>query len=256
MVEDKPAVEPEIRRAQLPDDLGKAVETGTADELNLVEAKEAAEQLWAALLKAENFNERAVLIADAEEQKVEIEGYFENDRPVFGQFKLAKVVPRMLPGQHQVPLFQLMTESNPKTGAFLRLAPQENGGFLLDWPLFAETVEGRLVRFLKLQSEEPSWFHVLLRRSHGLELAEEARAGQLCFSLHVNGQGPETSLAQVAMETPLGRFFEREVEWGEAYVSRLLLQHRPGTGGTNALVILDCEGAVTGAVFPGGGWKR
>jgi hypothetical protein len=250
-----PVMEAEVRRA-IPMDDKLAFAPARADELDLVTANADAERLLKTLFKAENFVARKAVISEAEEQEVDIEGFFTRTRPKLKAIKLAAMIPRTLPGQKEMPLFQLLTDVNPDTGALLLLMPQADGGYLLDWPLFAETHERKLARFLQQASGEPAWFHVVLRRSHALALPAEVREGHLCFSLFSSAEDLEECLAIVAAETPLARFFDRETSWGNAYAARLLLQHRPGPEGKKKLVILDCEGAVKAMVFPSGEVKR
>ncbi|MEN3941362.1 hypothetical protein WJU23_08720 [Prosthecobacter sp. SYSU 5D2] len=249
-------MEPEIRRAGVPSEGDLRMQPAASAGLDLVRANEEAEALLQSLFKAETAAERSAVISQADEYQVEVEGFFERKKPKLKLLKLAAEMPRTLPGQEEVPLFLVLTDANPDAGALLRLVPQEGGGFLLDWPLFGETHERRLAGFLDQKSEQPSWFHVVLRRSHALDLPADSRSGQLGFRLHASADESVECLALVSQETPLGRYFEREVEWGSTHVARLLLQHRLGAAGEVGVVILDCEGAVTGAVFPGGGVKR
>ncbi|HEY1083043.1 MAG TPA: hypothetical protein VGE29_12300 [Prosthecobacter sp.] len=152
----------------------------------------------------------------------------------------------------QTPTDAEAKEAIPATAAALEAA----GRFALHWPLLEETLEKRLEEFQASQSAEPTWFHVMVRRSHGLDLPPALRTGHLCLEIQGSADESALCLAVAPLETPLARFLEREAAWGQAYLTRLLLQHRPqasaaGGKGT-ALFILDCEGAVTGAVFPSG----
>ncbi|MES2739015.1 MAG: hypothetical protein V4672_22055 [Verrucomicrobiota bacterium] len=247
---------PEIRRAELPLTPGAVPVARAAAEVDLVAAGKSAESLVKVLLGSSSLDERLSTIAQSDEHRVDMEEFFGGGSPKLKSFKPADVTPRTLPGQELVPLFQITTDMNRKAGALIRGVPQEGGGFLMDWPLFAETHERRLDSFLEKKSEQPSWFHVVLRRSHGLELPEAVRAQHLCVNLQASADGSVQGMAVTPADTPLARFLEREAEWGTVYVGRLLLQHRPQTGGGSQVVILDCEGAVTGAVFPSGALKR
>jgi hypothetical protein len=51
-------------------------------------------------------------------------------------------------------------------------------------------------------------------------------------------------LAVAQKDTPIGRYLARETDWTDIYLARLLLQHRKLADGTDAIVILDCEGAA------------
>ncbi|MBB5039293.1 hypothetical protein [Prosthecobacter dejongeii] len=251
-----PAPEPEIRRAELPLTPGLAPPVRNAPPLDLVAAGKASERLLKLLLESATLEKRASAVAQGDEHQVDLQEFFGRDSPKLKALKPFEVMPRTLPGQEEVPLFQVMTDKNPKAGALMRLVPQEDGGFLLDWPLFAESHEHRLAQFLEKKSDQPGWYHVVLRRSHALELSEDVRSGHLVLNLQGSADGSVQCLSLVPSETPLARFLERETEWGSLYVARLLLQHRSLPSGEAAVVILDCEGAVTGAVFPSGAVKR
>ncbi len=258
--EKKPVAEPEpeVRRAQPAFVPETASAQPATEDVDLVAAMEAARRLVPILLGADTPAKRGAVVAQAEEHRLEMDQFFSHGRPKLKSLNAAQVTPRTLPGQEPVPLFQVTTDKNPTSGALLRLVPgaEAGGGFLLDWPLFAETHEKRLGKFLEAKPVEPSWFYVMLRRSHALELPEAVRAGHLCLDLQTSADGTVRCLAVAAVETPLGRYLEREVEWGQVHVARLLLQHRPMPGGARGVAILDCEGAVTGAVFPSGAVKR
>lgn len=234
-----PAAEPapEIRRAELP----------PLPPVDLIAAGEAAQPMFLALLAAKTPAERAALIAQPEEYATDLEGFFAAVKPKLLTLKPSAATPHFLPGQQIVPLFQVTTESNPN-GALLRLVPKPGGGFLLDWPLFAETHERRLAKFLEAKPADPAWFQVSLRRSHGLELPETLRSLQIALTLQGSADSSATCQAVVQKDTPLGRYLDRETEWSTIYIARLLLQHRKLEGGAAAIVILDCEGAATGSV--------
>lgn len=230
--------EPEVRRAELP-------------PVDLVAAGEAAQRLFLALLEAKTPEARAALIADPEEQSVDLEEFMAAGRPQLSRLKPSGMTPRKLPGQEEVPLFQVATTQNPN-GALLRLVPQLSGGFLLDWPLFAESHQRRLGTFLEKQTTQPSWFHVCFKRAHALALSESVREAHLAYDVQASADGSARVVALVPKDTPLGRFLDHEAQWGTVYLARLLLQHREVEKGVPSVVILDCEGAVTGAVFPVG----
>lgn len=250
--------EPEIRRAERPFTPGEIPREEPTGSLDLVKATDAAEKLIKGLFNAETAAERAAAIAQADEHQVDVEGFFERVHPRLKSLKLANAIPRTLPGQELVPLFEVRTNKGNASGALLRLVPQTDGGYLLDWPLFAETHEQRLEEFVKTRASQPSWFYVVIRRIHALALPANVRAEHLCLELKTTASAsPNPSLGIAALETPLGRYLDREAEWGNLYVARLLLQHRKlDEGKDGTLVILDCEGAVTGAVFPSGAAKR
>lgn len=238
--------EPEIRRAEI-----IAKPTRPEVRLDLVAAAEAAETLLKKLLATDKPKERLSLISESEEHAVDIAEFFERSHPKFVSSKLAATVPKTLPGQESQALISVTTSKNPTQGALLAMVPKPEGGFLLDWPLFAETHERRLAYFLEKPTAVPAWFHAVIRRTHGLELPEAERKLYFCVEVITTADGSAPCVARVKLDSPLGRFLEREMVWEEDYLARLLLQHPPSPDGESA-IILDCEGAVTGAVFPSG----
>lgn len=228
--------EPEVRRAELP----------PAKPVDLVAAGEAAQTLFLALIDAKTPEERIKLIAQPEEYGTDMAEFFAANTLQLVSLKPSNATPHILPGQQTVPLFQVCTKSCPE-GALMRLVPQPAGGFLLDWPLFAETHQKTLAKFLSAKAAEPAWFHVGLRRSHALGLPEAQRSIHFSFDLQGSADSSVSTLAVVQKETPIGRYLARETEWGTIYLARLLLQHRQLDGGLQAIVILDCENAATGS---------
>jgi hypothetical protein len=201
--------------------------------------------MFSKLNTASSPQERAALLADAEEYGADAEEFFATQKLEVLSFKLSSVTPLLLPGRQPVPLFQVTTKSNPQ-GALLRLVPQAKPGeFLLDWPLFAETHQKRLATFLKKGVGDPAWLHLGFRRSHGLDLPATLREGCVAFTLQGAADGSLACEAVAPKNTPAGRYLEQEVEWGQVYIARLLLQLRPQEGTSPAVFILDIEGAAT-----------
>jgi hypothetical protein len=223
---------PEIRRAEI-----------VKPRLDLVAASEAGQKLFLDLIEAKTPEARAALITLPEENGADVEEFFAAGKIELLAFKPSNATPLTLPGQDPVPLFQVTTKSNSH-GALLRVVPQTNGSFLLDWPLFAETHERKLGGFLEKKPAEPSWFYLGLRRSHGLELPQTSRDIHVAFKLQGSADGSLSCLAVSQKDTPIGRYLARETEWTDIYLARLLLQHRKLADGTDAIVILDCEGAA------------
>ena len=241
-----PVTEPEIRRAEMP---------GVAEKVALNPTPELLRQtgdLLSKFLAAGGPDERLALIATPEEHAVDVAEFFEPGPPVVSSLAYANATPQSLPGGMLVPLFQVVTD-RCRGGALLRLAPQEDGRLLLDWPLFAETHGRRLAGFIEKRPDAPAWFHVGMRRSHALDLPAEFRGRHFGFDLQGGADGSVRCVAVAARETPLGRFFERETEWGVVYLARVLLQHRLDETAGRVIVILDCEGASTGASKAGPG---
>lgn len=198
------------------------------------------------LFSAKSMEARAELIAHPEDNRADMEGFFDRNPVALKALQPAGADLLSIPGQEASPLFQVVTDKNPK-GALLRLVPTAEG-LRVDWPLFAETHERKLAGYLAEKKDQPAWFHVILRRSHGLELPEAERAQHLCLDVQASADDSVRCLAVVPKDTPLGRFFDREAAWGNVYVSRLLLQRQRGADELLGVIVLDCEGAAKGAL--------
>ena len=227
--------EPEVRRAEV-----------VAPPVDLVAAGEAAEKLFTALIEAKIPEERLALIAAKEEYITDVAEFFDAGKPDILSFKPSNATLRHLPSQEIAPMFQIVTKQCTH-GALMRVVQKPGGGFLLDWPLFAESHAQKLVKFIESKSTQPVWHHVCLRRDHGLELPEEEREHQVSFTLQgsLDTSGKCAAVAQKG--SSIGRYLSRETEWGTIYVARLLLQHRALKNGDLAITILDCEGAAAGS---------
>ncbi|WP_146848754.1 hypothetical protein [Brevifollis gellanilyticus] len=228
-----PEPEPEIRKAEVP-----------KVSVDLVAASESGQKLFLDLLESSTAEARAKLIDQPEEHSADVEEFFAAGKPRLLSFKPSNATPQLLPGQLIAPLFQVTTRENSH-GALLRLVPKEDGTFLLDWPLFAETHQRRLAQFLEKKPADPTWFQVGMRRSHALELSESERNIQISFTLQGSADASVSCLAVCTKDTPIGRYLGRETQWSVVYLARLLLQHRQLADGSAAVVILDCEGAAT-----------
>ncbi len=229
-----PIQAPEVRRAEIP----------TPPPANLVTAGQAAEGLITGLLTAKTPDERASFIDRPDEQRTDLEEFFETQKPKFRALNPSKATPLTLPGNQVAPLFQVSTSTDP-AGALMRLIPQVDGSYKIDWPLFAETHNKKLAQFVSSKSDAPSWMHLSFRRSHAFELPEDQRRLHLAFILQGSAEGVGSSLAFVQKNTPLGRYLDRETEWTTVYLGRFLLQQRKHENGSPAIFILDCEGAAT-----------
>ncbi len=214
-------------------------------QVDLEAATQVASPLFRQLSEAKTAAERAALLAEPEEYGADAEEFFAQQKLEVLSFKLSSITPLLLPGRQSAPLFQVMTRANPQ-GALLRLVPRaQPGAFLLDWPLFAETHEKKLARVIHAPASDPTWLHLGLRRSHGLEFAESQRSGLVIMTLQGSADGSLTCQAISPKNTPAGRYLDRETEWGQVYLARLLLQKRKLEDGTPAIFILDIEGAAT-----------
>lgn len=231
-----PAAPDEVRRAERP----------PPRPVDLVAATEVARKMFLDLISATSPEQRARLISAPEEHGADAEEFFATHKIELNSFKLSSITPKTLPAHASVPLFQVGTTANLH-GALLRLVPQEKDGeFLLDWPLFAETHLRRLAGFLEKPPADPTWLHLGIRRSHGLELPESQRGTLVALTLQGSADGSLACLAVAPKNTPVGRYLARETEWNEVYLCRLLLHHRSLDDGTPAIFILDVEGAATG----------
>lgn len=223
---------PEVRRAEV-----------IKPKIDLVAASDAGQKLFLDLIAAKTPEARAALIAVPEEHGADVEEFFAAGGIELLAFKPSNATPLTLPGQDPVPLFQVTTKANSH-GALLRVLPQPDGSFRLDWPLFAETHQRKLGGFLEKKPVEPAWFYLGLRRSHGLELPQASREIHVAFKLQGSADGSLSCVAVAQKDTPIGRYLARETDWTDIYITRLLLQHRRLADGTDSIVILDCEGAA------------
>lgn len=231
------AVEPEVRRAEMP----------AEPEADLVAAGLAAEGLITGLLDAPTATERARFVHQAEEVSTDLEEFFGKQKPQFRALRPSKVTPLTLPGKKAAPLFQVAT-STDSAGALMRLVPQLDGSYKIDWPLFAETHDKKLAKFISSPSDSPTWLHLSFRRSHAFELPEDQRSLYLAFIVQGSADGVGSTLVVVPKNIPLGRYLDRETEWTTVYIGRFLLQQRQLENGSPAIFILDCEGAATSSL--------
>lgn len=231
------SVEPEVRRAEMP----------TEPEADLVAAGLAAEGLITSLLDAPTAAERARFVHQAEEVSTDLEEFFGKQKPQFRALRPSKVTPLTLPGKKAAPLFQVAT-STDSAGALMRLVPQLDGSYKIDWPLFAETHDKKLAKFISSPSDSPTWLHLSFRRSHAFELPEDQRSLYLAFIVQGSADGVGSTLVVVPKNIPLGRYLDRETEWTTVYIGRFLLQQRQLENGSPAIFILDCEGAATSSL--------
>ena len=227
--------EAEVRHAEL-----------VTQPMDLVAAHQAAEKLFMALMEANKPEERLALIASQEEYATDVAEFFNAGKLDLLSFKPSNSTLRHLPSQETAPMFQIVTKQCTH-GALMRVVQKPGGGFLLDWPLFAESHAQKLVHFIESKSTQPVWHHVCLRRDHGLELPEEERGHQVSLTLQGSLDTSGKCAAVALKASSIGRYLSRETEWGTLYVARLLLQHRALKNGTLAITVLDCEGAAAGS---------
>lgn len=189
---------------------------------------------------------RAACVYKAEKHGAEIEALFGAaavEKPELRVLARIPGLPLALPGGQPVPLFKLVT-SKCMSGSLIRLESDADGKRRIHWPLLLETHEGKLAAFLKQEAAvESAWFHVGLRPSHGLDIPADLRTKYLTFDVQVAAGSDPHFVACVERDTPLGRFMDRETEWGKAYIARLLVRRLDLASDTPCMLVLDCEGA-------------
>jgi hypothetical protein len=233
----------EVRRAQTPNQ----TETSAARiELPDTAAYAVdAKALIHELLAADTPGRRAACVHEAEKHTAEIEALFGAHVAERIELRLLARIPGLpltLPGGQPLPIFKLAT-SKCAAGAIIRLATGTDGKRRIHWPTFYETHEGRLEAFLKQPGTESAWFNVGLRPSHGLDIPAGLRPKYLTFDVQTSGSNESRFVACVERDTPLGRFMDRETDWGRAYLSRLLVRRLDIEADAPCMVIVDCEGA-------------
>lgn len=205
-----------------------------------------AKRLVETLFKATTPEGRAACILNADQHRSEIESLFgaeSTQRPRLRLLARIPGLPLTLPGGKPEPLFRLST-SRFDSGALLRLAPGTDGSNRIFWPLFYETHERKLENFLKLQDENnTAWFYMGLRASHGLDIPAVMRSKYLTFDVQTAATSDPHFVACVERDTPLGRFMDRESEWGRVYLTRLLVRKLSIQADAPCMLVVDCEGA-------------
>ncbi|WP_395736142.1 hypothetical protein [Prosthecobacter sp.] len=189
---------------------------------------------------------RAACIHEAGKYGAEIEALFGPSAvPKIESRLLAPIAgaPLTLPGSQPTPLFKLVT-SSCATGALLRLETGADGRRRISWPLLIETHSAALATYLKLPAADAAWFHMGLRPTHGLDIAAELRSKYITFDVQVSAGGVPHFVACVERDSPLGRFLDRETEWGRAYLARLLVRRLDIKADAPCLLVIDCEGAT------------
>ncbi len=206
---------------------------------------EDAKALITEFFAADTAERRAACIHDAAKYSAEIEAQFGAVGDKKTELRLLSRIPGMpqtLPGGQPVPLFKLVT-SACANGALIRLETGADGKRRISWPLLHETHAAALADFLKQPAGEAAWFHVGLRPSHGLDIAAELRPRYITFDVQVSAGSEPHFVACVERDTPLGRFMNRESEWGRSYLARLLLRRLDIQSDAPCLLVIDCEGA-------------
>lgn len=205
-----------------------------------------AKALVTELFAADTAERRAVCVHDAGKHSAEIEEIFGGagpDKPELRLLARISGIPVLLPGGQPAPIFRLVT-SRCTNGALIRLETGADGKRRIYWPLFYETHAAKLESFSRQSADETAWFHVGIRPSHGLDIPSELRPKYLTFDVQVSAGGDPHFVACVERETPLGRFLDRETDWGRAYLARLLVRKLDIQADAPCLLVIDCEGAA------------
>jgi len=236
--------EPEVRKADIASSTESAAATQPPPDLPAITRD--ASRLIGELFAADTPEKRHACVYNGENYAAEIEsllGEANPQRPKLLVLSALKIVAHQLPVGQQTPLFNLTT-STCKHGALVRLIEDSDGIRRIDWPLLRETHEQTLPAALSARPEEPLWAWGRIMPSHGFELPVAAREQYLTFELHITANGKSPLVACVDRETPLGRYFDRETDWRQSYLVRLLLRKLPLESSTTAVLILDCEGTA------------
>ncbi len=197
------------------------------------------------LFAADTPERRAACFHEAQKYSAEIEALLGTTAVEKIEIRMLARIPGMplsLPGGQPVPVFKLVT-SKCSNGALIRLETGADGKRRIHWPLFLETHEGKLASLIKDTDAEPAWMYVGLRPSHGLDIPAELRAKYITFDVQVSASSDPHFVACVERDTPLGRFLDRETEWGKAYLARLLVRRLDIQADAPSVIVLDCEGA-------------
>ncbi len=201
-----------------------------------------AKALVGELFAADTPERRAACIHDAGKFSSEIETLFGSQKIEARLLAPIPGMPLMLPGGQPVPLFKLLT-STCANGALVRLETGADGKRRIFWPLLFETHSVALTTFMKQPAAEAAWFYVGVRPSHGLDIAADLRSKYITFDVQISAVSDPHFVACVERDTPLGRFMDRESEWGKSYLTRLLVRKLDIQSEALCLQVIDCEGA-------------
>jgi hypothetical protein len=236
------ATAPEVRRAQPASQAETHAATFEPPDIAAFAAD--AKALITELFAADTPERRAACIHDAEKYGAEIEAWAHPaERPELRLLAKIPGLPLAIPGGRPVPLFKVVT-SKCSAGALLRLEEGPDGKRHLHWPTLIETHDSKLAAFLETsRPEDVGWFHVALRPSHGLDLPQALRPKYLAFDAQIAAVNDPHLVACVERESPLGRFLDRESDWGKVYLARLLVRRLDIEAAAPCMIIVDCEGA-------------
>lgn len=245
------APQPEVRPAQTaPRPEAAAVKIELPDvDAHAADAKALITELFA----ADTPERRAACIHEAEKYGEQIEGLLGANAAKKVELRLLARIPGLplsLPSGRLTPLFRVVT-SQCASGALIRLETGADGRRRIHWPLFDETHEGRLTSFIRQPDDSAAWMHVGLRPSHGLDIPAGLRSKYLTFDVQISASSVPHYVACVERDTLLGRFLDRETDWGKAYLARLLVRKLDIQGDAPCVIVMDCEGAKEGGEASG-----
>lgn len=189
-------------------------------------------------------SKRPALLDSRPLDDVTLSAFFSRNPPVKGNsIKKLPVAPIDLVSGQSVSLFQVVTSTNP-LGALARITRSADGNLKLHWPFFQQTHDSTLNQYVKDNTATaPAWFHVGIRRSHGLDLPSDTRNSHFVLDIQASADGLLGTHAVAAKELPPGRFIEQKSTWQTVYLCHLLLQKKTLSFGVQVLEVLDCSGA-------------
>ncbi|HSI64697.1 MAG TPA: hypothetical protein VLE43_16330, partial [Candidatus Saccharimonadia bacterium] len=146
----------------------------------------------------------------------------------------------VLPSGDEVPLFRVSSPAS-RGGAILRLHPQ-NGAYVIDWPLFAQTYDNAFDRFVATNRALPGkaeWYTVLCSLMGDPASKEAQRETHL--RLQVQGSLAETGSTEAWVEktSPVGRYLLKEMAPRRMYLVEM--QFGASEAGSRRLMVLDCD---------------
>ena len=186
--------------------------------------------------------ERARWIANPEQYAANMERLL---RTRGGRLNTREVTPLpapvyALPTGEEVPLFRVSSPAS-RGGAILRLHPQ-NGAYVIDWPLFAQTYDNAFDRFVATNRAIPGkaeWYTVLCSLVGDPASKEGQRETHL--RLQVQGSLAETGSTEAWVEktSPVGRYLLKEMAPRRMYLVEM--QFSASDAGSRRLMVLDCD---------------
>lgn len=233
----------EVRKAQIIPKAEPPRVTEPPPDVDAIAAD--ARTLVTELFAADTPERRAACIHDAGKYSAQIEALFggtDGQKPAQPLLSRISGMPSMLPGGQPVPLFKLVTTTCPN-GALVRLETGADGKRRIFWPLLRETHSAALAAFVQQPNAGAAWFHVGLRPSHGMDIPAELRSKYITFDVQVSAVSAPHFVACVERDSPLGRFMDRESDWGRSYLSRLLVSRLDIKAEASCLLVIGCEGA-------------